>query len=399
MNFVKKSLVFLSVLGLVVGFPQQSSGRTSNQVYVMPSSGNIPNWGPVNLGSSSAVTSILTHTNGGTDVSSPGTTGNVLTSNGTNWVSSPPFGASFTAPTETILLTTGTTVGYLFNFPTSSTIATGDVYQDANTNNHTSLVTFTSSSGNILFMTGAGVPPVSGTLTRISGSGSATIGYTSRVAIAQYNRPTSPTPLYLKIRMVGGGGGGGGSSTIGSPSTASTAGSTTSFGASPILQTNGGGGVASTNGGVGAAGGLGGTATCGILSSCVALTGATGTGNGYQNVGGGNLQYGGTPGGSTPFGGAGGGGTNGTTPTAGYAAVPNTGSGGGGGASQSSTISSNNGSGGGAGGYLEAMISNPGPTYYYAIGTGGAAGVGGGSTPANGGPGASGILIIGEFYQ
>lgn len=38
------------------------------------------------------VTGVLAHGNGGTDVSSPGASGNVLTSTGTNWASSPPSG-------------------------------------------------------------------------------------------------------------------------------------------------------------------------------------------------------------------------------------------------------------------------------------------------------------------
>lgn len=43
-----------------------------------------------NLSAASIASGVLGHANGGTDVSSPGTSGNVLTSNGTNWVSSAP---------------------------------------------------------------------------------------------------------------------------------------------------------------------------------------------------------------------------------------------------------------------------------------------------------------------
>ncbi len=192
-----------------------------------------------------------------------------------------------------------------------------------------------------------------------------------------YTLPTGPSPIYLKIMMVGGGGGGGGS-TSGSGSD----GNDTTF--STITAGKGfGGGAASGANGVGGTGSLGagpiGYIINGTYGSCpVNTTGTVATGPG--GVGGSSAYFSGGGAGGV----SGGAGTNG---------IPNTGGGGGGGGGGAS---SEGGCGGGAGAYAEAMITSAlASTYSYSVGAGGAGGTGGN----DGGTGATGYIAIWEYYQ
>lgn len=73
-----RSILF--IVFIFVGLIAQA--RVSNNAYIMPSSGSLPTWGPINLSSSSAVTSILPLINGGTGISS-GVSGGILGFTGT----------------------------------------------------------------------------------------------------------------------------------------------------------------------------------------------------------------------------------------------------------------------------------------------------------------------------
>ncbi len=198
---------------------------------------------------------------------------------------------------------------------------------------------------------------------------------------ATYTRPSSPSPILLKVRMVGGGGGGGANGT--GTSVAPTAGSQTSFAGA----TTPGGGAAANN--VISAGS---GASAGFLNgySGIALAGATGS----YPVANGLSTYApsGGAGGNSAFGGGGGAnfaGGNGTT------AGANTGGGGGG--AGAFTASYLNSGGGGAGAYTEVYITSPASTYTYTVGGGGNGGTASGG--ASGGSGAAGIIIVEEIYQ
>lgn len=193
-----------------------------------------------------------------------------------------------------------------------------------------------------------------------------------------YTTPTNPSPLYIKIRMVGGGGGGGaGATTDGGNGTAST------FGSSLLTANGGGGGQAVAGGNPGS----GGTCTLNSPAYGTSIAGGMGgtgprTGTGLVPAGFGAPSY---------FGGStstqtGGGGANGVT------APANSGAGG------SGANSGVEGAGGGGSGcYIEAMINSPSSSYAYAVGSHGAGGASGGAT--SGGSGGDGYIEVTEFYQ
>lgn len=202
-----------------------------------------------------------------------------------------------------------------------------------------------------------------------------------------YTTPTSPGPLYLRVKMIGGGGGGAGAS-----NSAGTAGNNTTFG----LSTSNGGGA----GGVGQLqiGGAGGTCTLGADATAliVNVTGGGGGGGGVIQTTG-NAALSGGVGGSGPLGGAGAAGAGSAgTGTAGGNAGTNSGAGGGGGGGNSG-IANQTGGGGGAGGYLEFQINTPSSTYTYGVGSGGP-GASGAASQGAGGNGAAGLIIVEEFY-
>lgn len=203
-----------------------------------------------------------------------------------------------------------------------------------------------------------------------------------------YTTPTNPSPLYIRVELVGGGGGGGSSGTgsFGSPG----AGGTTTFGTSLLTAT---GGAAGSEGGNPA----GGTVTIG--SGPVVEFSSAGASSGSSQIQNGSpvpVLSGGS-GGASYFGGAGGGGSlNG----GGAAAIANTGSGGGGGAGSTAVSGLTTGTGGGAGGYIRALISGGtlGSSFSYGVGAAGAGGTAG-TNGAAGGNGAAGVITVTEFYQ
>ena len=210
-----------------------------------------------------------------------------------------------------------------------------------------------------------------------------------------YTLPTSPrSPLYIRVKMCGGGGGGGSSSNSGTDYAAGTAGGSSTFGTSLLTANGGGGGLnESAAGGAGIQGGAGGTASF-TAGSGIAISGQYG-GCGVNLTGFGAIIGG--PGGQNFFAGAGTVVKSTTNPFVAQNAISNTGGGGSGGSVDAGS-SFAPGLGGGAGGYLDVILSSPNSTYSYAIGTGGAGGIViGDNSP--GGAGASGIIIVEEYYQ
>lgn len=255
-------------------------------------------------------------------------------------------------------------------------IASGSATAGATYTNNavTFTVKATVASATLVSMSGSGAPAVSGTLTKASGTGDATLSFYAVRA-----------PLSLIATLVGGGGGGEGSGTT-SPNGGN--GGDTTFGSS-LLTANGG-----VGGGGGASGGSGEGGAFTINSPAVGFGFNGSAGDNYSVVGATVLQ-GGASGGCSFFGGTG---KGGVYSTAGYAGSTNSGSGGGGGGVSGSASNPKNGSGGGAGGYLKATIVTPSSSYAYAVGAAGTAGTAGTSGFA-GGDGAAGIIIVEEFYQ
>ena len=267
--------------------------------------------------------------------------------------------AALTVPTNQKFATTGSTVGYLFTV-SSANATTGATYTN---NSNTYTVISTIAAGTLLWCSGASAPQTSGTLTKASGTGDATITFSAEVAYATYTTPTSPAPLYLKVTTVAGGGGAGDSSAnpgggsgggggggaaikyISSPSATypyivgvggahTQAGSASYFGVglaqanaggsgiSPGTSGSGGGGGSPGVGAVGDflltgnAGGTGGTSLTGVAfgyggcggmaASAYGGGGGAGVNNGSANVGGANGGGGGGVCGGANSGGSGG---------------------------------------------------------------------------------------------
>lgn len=280
----------------------------------------------------------------------------------------------------------GATVGYLFTC-SAANATIGATYTN-NGNTYTVLATI--AGGTQLFCSQAAAPTASGTLTKATGTGDASITFSANQTLATYTTPAGA--LSLEIEGVGGGGGGSGSGTTTNGNAGN--GLTTAFG--PLLLIgNGGAGIAFGNSSTAAGGTVSIAAGPLILAS---VTGGDGTGGASNQSASSELV--GSPGAPSAYGGAGGGGfglsAGGGT---GRAAIANTGSGGGG-AGCASTVNSSSGGGGACGGYFKVIINNPAATYVYCVGTGGAAGpAGNGVGPAAGGAGAIGVLAIKESYQ
>lgn len=270
----------------------------------------------------------------------------------------------------TTFTASGNYVAQIYFFIASGSATVGATYTN---NGVTYTVAATVASGTMIKMTGNGYPTVSGTLTKASGTGDATLTFYAR-----------RVPVQLRVQLTGGGGGGSGGASgtntgaLGSNGTNSTFGST-------LLVANAGqaGTVANYNSGPG------GTASLGTGVVGTALTGNRG-GNGVVTGG---------QGGSSPFGQGGIGGYTGSS-TGLTPSVTNSGAGGGGGGNQTGT---NAGGGGGAGGYADGLISGStlAATFAIVIGTGGAFGAGGAGSPAgsNGGAGSDGRCVVTESYQ
>jgi len=213
----------------------------------------------------------------------------------------PPILTKYTSGSGTHNLT------YQF-FIASGSASAGATY----TNNAvTFTVVATVASGLLIKMTGGGAPSVSGTLTKATGSGDATLTFYAVRA-----------PSHIHVQLVGGGGGGAGSGTA--AGTPATNGGNTTFGSSFLT---GAGGVAGIWKAV--SGGAGGAAT---ISSGTGIP-VAGSYGGAAGVGGNTTDLPGGHGGNSFFGGAGSGGgiSAADTGNAGIAAATNSGSGGGGG--------------------------------------------------------------------
>jgi hypothetical protein len=377
---------------------------TSGNALISAGAGAFPAFGALSL-AGAAVTGILPVPQGGTgagtftaysllaggttatgphqSLASLGTSGNVLTSNGAGalptWQVAGAGG--FIQPTVQKFLTTGTTTGYLFTV-TSANATVGATYTN---NGNTYTVLGTISAGTQLFTSQPLAPTASGTLTKASGTGDATITFSANTPLGTYTTPANVA--FIRIQMIAGGGGGGASGTGTGGASNGTAGGTTVFG-SNLLVANGGAG---TPGGSGAAsGGAGGTASLGSGPIGIALTGGYGGGPQVESSAGEFLAGGG--GGVSPFGGAG---TSSYNANA-LPAIANTGSGGAGGTT-SAVGGQYAAGGGGVGGYIDCILQNPGggSTFPYCIGAAGAGGTGG---TFNGSAGGSGVIIVTENY-
>ena len=281
-------------------------------------------------------------------------------------------GSGFTAPTTQSFLQTN-----YYTFTTTSANATkGAIYTN---NGQTFTVVYTIVGATTLVCSATGAPTSSGTLTKSSGTGDATITFSAEINVGTYQLPTSPPPLYIRARLSGGGGGGAGGGTA---TVNGTAGGTTTFGSSFLTCTGGSGGTSPpviVSGGVATIVGLNGIAVSG---------------------GGGSVAFEGNPpalspggnGGNNALGGGGvGGGVNSQD---GQNGADNTGAGAGGGANTAGNVFG--GGGGGAGGYIDVIIPSPSSTYPFVVGIGGPLG---GGNQGDGGIGGSGMIIIDEYYQ
>ena len=327
-------------------------------------------------------------------VSSAGTSGQVMTSNGASAYPTmqtvPGNSTVLKAPTIQTFTTQGSTSGYLFTI-TSNSSAVGCVY----TNDGASFTVVQAvTSSTTVFMSSTSASQSSGTLAYSSGGSSCSalgnITFSSYTAYSNYTVPSSPAPLVLDIRLCGAGGGGGGAGS--STDNTGTTGSTTYFDGSIISCTGGVGGT----GGNGSAGGNGGSngtctvTTSGSVLSLINIAGQAGTAAVGTSL---NTELSGNGGDSAFFGG---GGTPAAQSAIGSGATTNSGGGGSGGGGISGTTFA--GGGGGAAGCVEVHINSPtgGTTFPYILGGGGG---GGSGSSKNGGAGAAGQIIVEERYQ
>lgn len=206
-----------------------------------------------------------------------------------------------------------------------------------------------------------------------------------------YTTPSSPTPLYLKVRVVGAGGGGGGTGPVAGSQTSGGNGTSSSFASSAVLATGGQGGPATTTAtaAVGGPSGGGSITTSATILQVIAV--GAGSGGGITSAGTATAESGGNGGDGYLGGGAG----VCASGHSGDGGSTNTGGGGAGGGGTTAIVP---GAGGGAGGYAEAIITSPSATYTYAVGSPGSAGLAG-LGGFGGGQGGSGIVIVEEFYQ
>jgi hypothetical protein len=279
-------------------------------------------------------------------VPDPGTSANFVLTQGTQTISGPTTLSSFTGTLNSALAAGGNKITGLANGTTSSDAAAFGQIPTIPTN-------------------------FAPTTTHVTSSGT-------------YTTPTSPrTPLYLRVKMVGGGGGGSGSGTTGGGTGAN--------------------GTASTFGSNSAGGGTGGTyASAGASGGANSILGVTLVRNQTGGSGGGSVQLsntlaiadGGEIGGATFY-------SSGAkamgSGSPGQSGESQTGEGGQGGgiAAIAAAIT---GSGGGGGGYLEFIITSPVSSYSVTPGSGGNGGTAGTNGFA-GGNGATGDIIVEEYYQ
>ena len=304
--------------------------------------------------------------------------GNIYTWNGTIWtklISEANVAASFLflSPNTTSYITAGAfNHGTSYWFIVNAANATiGATY----TNNGMTLQvvrSITAGTQLLLKANTAGNPLASGTLTKASGTGDATITFTSFRA-----------PIGSIVELIGGGGGGGGSGT--------TSGAVGGAGGSSLFSTfasaiGGSGGGWSGSGGSGAGG------SGGILNSPAVLI--------YRNQGSSGMSTGNALTGTFIYGAMGGAGFyGGTSPqsTGSATILPvGRGCGGNGGGSGASTATAGNG--GGSGEYVKFWNPNPTALYSVTVGGGGIAGV----ATTNGFAGAlgsTGLVMVTDYFQ
>lgn len=186
-----------------------------------------------------------------------------------------------------------------------------------------------------------------------------------------------------RVTIIGPGGGGGAVATnAGANGSSGTFFQVNGTGTSWAAAAGSGGAAAAGAGGAGGTGGADGT-TGTLIARFAGARGQDGMGSAAAGANGLGGQ-----GGSSPFGGAG----AGRNSAAGTNAVANTGSGGGGAGGGSAQ---NGGSGGGAGEHVQFWVTGM-TSAVYTIGTGGAGGAAGTNA---GGNGATGLVIIEEFFD
>lgn len=299
----------------------------------------------------------------------PGSSGNVLTSNGTTWTSGAVAGSSI--PTTIQTLISGTTYNKDYYFTITSGNAT--VAATYTNNGVTFTVHATVASSTSVVMSGNGPPAGSGTLTKASGTGDATLTFSAFNA-----------PVKLHILMAGGGAGATGSGT--GAGGATTAGNNSTWSS---YATAAGGGIGSW----GFGGGTGGACTLTSPAEGFGVTGGQGASGGAGAAG---TRYTGGFGGMTPF--FGGGANSSYYSQNGADGVANTGGGGQGGGN-SAVLNNISGSGGGSGALCDFWVPAPlSATYAYVIGGTAAGGTGGAGTGVAGGAGAAGKIVVEEYY-
>lgn len=360
-----------------------------------------------------------------------GASGNVLTSDGTNWTSAANAGTSplttkgdlFTFTTVNARLPVGSTDGQILQvnsgaatglawsaptYPSASGTA-GKILRSDGTNNVYTTSTFadTYTASNLLYSNGAntvtglatanngvlitsagGVPSISSTLPQaVLNNISAPTVQTFLSGSGTYTTPANVR--WVRVVAVGGGGGGAGSSDSSANGGTGGTGVSSTFGG--ILVTAGGGSGGSNQA---SSGGAGGTASL-TGSSGIAISG--GSGGVGAILGTTALIYGsGGAGGNSGLGGGGSGGQANSGGASGTAGATNTG-GGGGGANFGGVIGGYNGAGGGAGGFCDVIVTSPAATYAYVVGTAGTAGTAGTNGTAGSAGGSGGIWVF-EHY-
>jgi len=266
-------------------------------------------------------------------------TNKFLISDGANWSS------NTVPPTIQRLASAGVTTGYVFTI-TSASATTGATYTN---NGNTYTVVDTIAASTFLWCNNAAAPLSSGTLTKTSGTGDASITFSSALAVATYTTPVGTS--FLEVEIVGGGAGGGTAGNNG------TAGVTSYFGSGVLIA--GGGGVF-----------IGGTNT--INAPAITVIDMAG-GDGRTIVAGGGGGSHGPSGGISYFGGGGE-----------DSASANSGSGGAGADSGGGFC----GGSGGAGGYIKALLLSPlKAAYPYSVAP---------STSGSYSVGGSGVIIVTE---
>ncbi len=292
-----------------------------------------------------------------------------------------PSGTGTPSSTKTILTITGTGTGYWFSI-SGQNATVGDTYTN---NAHTFTILATTVAGNYLYATGTGAPASSGTLTRASGSGDATITFGSFAVLATYTSPASVK--LLKVILIGPGGGAGGCDSAVAQSAASGGGggggTVIKWITSPAATYRYAIGTKGTKGSAGANGGNSGPSSVFGESQTLNLEAQGGTG-GFPGV---------------------------ATATSGYTRAGNGGSGvngdiniSGGNGQLGLTFTTTDARGGdGGGSYLGAGIFGQTANSVGTIATDFGSGGGGcaqknGGGAKQGGDGATGLLLVEEFY-